>query len=913
MGRSFLTEEQARDADYAFQSELDTVSGTLNTKIDTTSGTLQYQHDQHVVDTDIHFPWQDVEDAISTISGTLGITLQMEWKFNTNTAATNPGDKKFKFDNSTLASVTNIYISDKTSGNVDVSNILGMLKSGNRIYIQQENDSLKAGLFTLTSAPTDNTGWWTLPVSVDDSGILMDNNKDCAFVFLMGTGITSVNWGDIGGTLSNQTDLQTEIDDIYTTVDTTSGTLQTEITNHTNISTIHFPWSDVTDELTTISGAFDDKFLWQDGSTLLIGDWNFGSPSISGTGFITSQTWLSVIRSWGGYSEGTLDFSSASGAMRLYNKNSSGTVQMVENAMYPQYIFGSDAAGTVATYMDCDNHGEMRFNTLHTGAVVIGVGGVEPTAAGVSSVGQIDTPFGDVFTRRLTCSGLPTDDNITLLKSTSSTNWTINAGRAGFYDNWLLFKYENEPSNYTFAISQNGAFRGKDGSGGAPTYTFDNASNYGMSYDSGANESLILSTEGFARLRIEDDGTLSVVGTANYEDLVLNDDDIPNKKYLDDEIDAHSVWYTINGDSGSTTPDVSQDTLTFAGSGNVLTSVSGDTVTISGTTLDTADVFEAYDNTGGQTFTNTAVTLNLDTERTNTNTSIFSLSDDVLTINATDAFIFVYRMTAGITVGTRKQGIVYLEQNSGSWVEVDGSRASGYARTGTEYGTAAGFCAVSVTSGDTFRLRVTGVDTDTNTTQADKSGLMVYRIRGPAGIDGQDGASGPPGSGSTINIYDDGTPVIGSPFEILNFEDGVTASESATISGAVDISISSVFGTEYDYVEDLTESSTTSATFQQKLRMTTSNLPVGTYRIGFYLETWQSNAADAVEWQVELNDTTVIATAIQEPDDLTDSFSYGGFSNESLSGVNTIDIDYRQQRGSTAYIRRTRLELWRVS
>jgi hypothetical protein len=71
MPRSQFQEEQAYDPDYAFQDELDTVSGTLNAKIDTTSGTLQYQHDQHVGDTSIHFPWQDVEDEVGTVSGTL--------------------------------------------------------------------------------------------------------------------------------------------------------------------------------------------------------------------------------------------------------------------------------------------------------------------------------------------------------------------------------------------------------------------------------------------------------------------------------------------------------------------------------------------------------------------------------------------------------------------------------------------------------------------------------------------------------------------------------------------------------------------------------------------------------------------------------------------------------------------------
>ena len=40
------------------------------------------------------------------------------------------------------------------------------------------------------------------------------------------------------------------------------------------------------------------------------------------------------------------------------------------------------------------------------------------------------------------------------------------------------------------------------------------------------------------RLRIESDGTLSVQGTASYEALVVSDDDIPNKKFVDDAITA---------------------------------------------------------------------------------------------------------------------------------------------------------------------------------------------------------------------------------------------------------------------------------------------------------------------------------------------------------------------------------------
>lgn len=126
-----------------------------------------------------------------------------------------------------------------------------------------------------------------------------------------------------------------------------------------------------------------------------------------------------------------------------------------------------------------------------------------------------------------------------------------------------------------------------------------------------------------------------------------------------------------------------------------------------------------------------------------------------------------------------------------------------------------------------------------------------------------------------------------------------------------------IFGTQYQETSSDAQSTTTSSTYVQKLRMTTANLPSGTYRIGFYCETGQTTAGDDVEWQVELNDTTVIGEGSDGPatfvGDTGDRLSHGGFYNTSLSGINTIDIDYRQAGGGTAIIRRARIELWRVS
>lgn len=109
--------------------------------------------------------------------------VSASWKFSTTTTAADPGSKNFRFDNATLASVTNIYVNDTTVVGFDSSTLMGFLAIGMRIYIQQKDDPTKAALFQLTGSPTDNTGWWTIPVIVVSSATLPGNGKECAFFF----------------------------------------------------------------------------------------------------------------------------------------------------------------------------------------------------------------------------------------------------------------------------------------------------------------------------------------------------------------------------------------------------------------------------------------------------------------------------------------------------------------------------------------------------------------------------------------------------------------------------------------------------------------------------------------------------------------------------------------------------------
>jgi hypothetical protein len=122
------------------------------------------------------------------------------------------------------------------------------------------------------------------------------------------------------------------------------------------------------------------------------------------------------------------------------------------------------------------------------------------------------------------------------------------------------------------------------------------------------------------------------------------------------------------------------------------------------------------------------------------------------------------------------------------------------------------------------------------------------------------------------------------------------------------------FGKDYDPASSLGESSTTSTDWQTKAQLVSAAL-TGTFRVGFSCRYWHSGVADTV--QVRLQNTTDASTLCGEygvePKDITDRFPGNGFAEVTFTGSSkTFEIQYRQQRGGTAYIDQARLELWRA-
>lgn len=109
------------------------------------------------------------------------------------------------------------------------------------------------------------------------------------------------------------------------------------------------------------------------------------------------------------------------------------------------------------------------------------------------------------------------------------------------------------------------------------------------------------------------------------------------------------------------------------------------------------------------------------------------------------------------------------------------------------------------------------------------------------------------------------------------------------------------------------QDSTTDTDWQQKLRLTLNGLQAGTYIVQWYCELRHSNndASERAEMRVEVNDMTEIGYSVWPYNLFEDS---GGFGiNDFSAGDYTIDLDFRQQGGGTAYIRRARLLLWRIA
>jgi len=115
-----------------------------------------------------------------------GQTEVFSWKYETNLAATDPGNGNFRGNNAVGSAITQLYVDDLTSVVIaDISAMFAKVKGDWLIHIQQTNDATRYIQFNTSTVYVDNIGWWTLPVTyIQGSGFPFTNGQACTFVFV---------------------------------------------------------------------------------------------------------------------------------------------------------------------------------------------------------------------------------------------------------------------------------------------------------------------------------------------------------------------------------------------------------------------------------------------------------------------------------------------------------------------------------------------------------------------------------------------------------------------------------------------------------------------------------------------------------------------------------------------------------
>ncbi len=124
----------------------------------------------------VRYQWDGIEWVEGWGSGGTAANKSGDWSFKTGTASADPGSGNISYNNTDPSLVTEIYISQFTDGGGDASSYLNLMKAGTVVYIQTLNDSNRYLTCTLNGSLIDNTGWYTMDVTVTDNGTLPAND-----------------------------------------------------------------------------------------------------------------------------------------------------------------------------------------------------------------------------------------------------------------------------------------------------------------------------------------------------------------------------------------------------------------------------------------------------------------------------------------------------------------------------------------------------------------------------------------------------------------------------------------------------------------------------------------------------------------------------------------------------------------
>ena len=128
-----------------------------------------------------------------------GGSIQLNWEFKSATGASDPGSGNFRLNNSNPALATAIYVNEEDKDGVDATTLLNALTADDRIYIQEFEDASRWILADVVSV-TDNGSWFTIAITIDDSGTIFTDGKESGWVLMYNTvGIDLSGKADLTG------------------------------------------------------------------------------------------------------------------------------------------------------------------------------------------------------------------------------------------------------------------------------------------------------------------------------------------------------------------------------------------------------------------------------------------------------------------------------------------------------------------------------------------------------------------------------------------------------------------------------------------------------------------------------------------------------------------------------------------
>jgi hypothetical protein len=182
--------------------------------------------------------------------------------------------------------------------------------------------------------------------------------------------------------------------------------------------------------------------------------------------------------------------------------------------------------------------------------------------------------------------------------------------------------------------------------------------------------------------------------------------------------------------------------------------------------------------------------------------------------------------------------------------------------------------------------------------------------QGPTGTTGATGPQGPTGDTGPQGPAGQGIPTGGTATQYLR---KIDSSDYNTEWASAPVS---VFGSDYNYVEDLTESLTTSTIYVQRLRLTTGTLPAGDYHIQWSGTQCSDKITAKIGLRIELDDTTILSEIYRHMAAASEEYNFSGFAKVTLTNAtHTIDMDHKTESGNGVGSRlfEARICLWRIS